>query len=134
MKTYGEAEIRFPLVLDGGEWSRNKSQNIDEKKTEVWEDLGRQERIAFWIIRNTSEMAEAARVRFQVRSCGICDRQSGTGAGFLRVIRFPLPILIPPTALHSYHLSSVAGTIGQIVTDVPSGLSRTPPQEIKTKN
>jgi hypothetical protein len=27
--------------------------------------------------------------------------KSGTGAGFLRVLRFPLPILIPPTALHS---------------------------------
>jgi hypothetical protein len=43
----------------------------------------------------------AARVRFQVRSCGICDEQSGTGAGFLRVLRFPLPILISPTTPHS---------------------------------
>jgi hypothetical protein len=39
-----------------------------------------------------------ARVRSQVRSCGICGRQSGTEAGFLRVLRFPLPILIPLTA------------------------------------
>jgi hypothetical protein len=31
---------------------------------------------------------------------------------------------------HSY-LSSVAGTVGQLVVDVPSGLSLTPPQEIK---
>jgi hypothetical protein len=43
----------------------------------------------------------AARVRARVRSCGISDGQSGTGAGFLRVLRFPLPILIPPTATHS---------------------------------
>jgi hypothetical protein len=34
--------------------------------------------------------------------------------------------------LHA-HLSSGAGTIGQIVADVPRGLSLTPPQEIKKK-
>jgi hypothetical protein len=61
-----------------------------------------------------------ARVRAQVRSCGICGVQSGTGAGFLRV----------PTAPHS----SGAGIIGQLVADVPSGLSVTPPQETKKKN
>jgi hypothetical protein len=44
----------------------------------------------------------AARVRAQVRSCGIRGGQSGTGAGFLRAFRFPLlPILIAPTAPHS---------------------------------
>jgi hypothetical protein len=48
----------------------------------------------------------------------------------LLVLRFPLPIFIPPTAPHS---SSGAGTIGQTVADVPSGLSLTPPQEIKKK-
>jgi hypothetical protein len=36
--------------------------------------------------------------------------------------------------LHSHHhLSSGAGTIGQLVADVPSGLSLTPPQETKKK-
>jgi hypothetical protein len=41
----------------------------------------------------------AARVR--ARSSGICGGQSGTGAGFIRVFRFPLPFFIPPTAPHS---------------------------------
>jgi hypothetical protein len=35
-----------------------------------------------------------------VRSCGICGGQSDTGEGFLRVLRFSLP-LMPPTAPHS---------------------------------
>jgi hypothetical protein len=35
--------------------------------------------------------------------------------------------------LHTYHLSSGAGTIDQLMADVPSGLSLTPPQEIKEK-
>jgi hypothetical protein len=37
----------------------------------------------------------AAWVRSQVKSCEFCGGQSGTGAGSLRVLRFPLPILIP---------------------------------------
>jgi hypothetical protein len=36
----------------------------------------------------------AARVRVQAAR-GVCGGQSGTGAGFLRVLQFPLPI-IPP--------------------------------------
>jgi hypothetical protein len=34
---------------------------------------------------------------------------------------------------HTHHLLSGAGTIGQLVADVPSGLSLTPPQETKKK-
>jgi hypothetical protein len=68
----------------------------------------------------------AARVRSQVRSYGICGGQSDTVAGFLKVLRFPLPILIPPNAQYS---PSGAGTIGQIVADLPSGLNLTTPQE-----
>jgi hypothetical protein len=40
----------------------------------------------------------AARVRSRVWSSGICGEQSGPEAGFLRVLRFPLPIFIPSIA------------------------------------
>jgi hypothetical protein len=40
----------------------------------------------------------AARVRAWVWSCGICGGQSGAGAGLLVVLRFPMPIIIPPIA------------------------------------
>jgi hypothetical protein len=43
----------------------------------------------------------ASRVQARVWPCGICGGQSGAGTGFLRVLRFPLPILIPPIAPHS---------------------------------
>jgi hypothetical protein len=48
-------------------------------------------------------------VRALARSYKICGLRSGTGAGFLRVLPFPLPILISPTAPHSS--SIVAGTV-----------------------
>jgi hypothetical protein len=40
----------------------------------------------------------AARVRVRA-ACGICGGQSGTGAGFIRVLRFPLPIIPPISPL-----------------------------------
>jgi hypothetical protein len=43
-------------------------------------------------------LTAAVWVRTQVRSCGICGGQIGTVAGFLRIFRFPLSVLIPPTA------------------------------------
>jgi hypothetical protein len=71
----------------------------------------------------------AAWVGARVRTYGICGGQSGTGADFLRLLQFSLPIRIPPTA-HMHHLSSGAGTVGQLVAVVPSGLSLTPRKKI----
>jgi hypothetical protein len=67
-----------------------------------------------------------ARVRARVWSCGICGGQSGAGAGFLRVLRFSLPIFIPPIAPQSPS-SIIWGLYNKPeVTAVPSGLSPTP--------
>jgi hypothetical protein len=75
----------------------------------------------------------AARVRSQVRSCGISCGRSGTGAGFLRVLPFPLPTFIPPNAPQSSS-SIIRGWYNRpTVADVPSGLSLTPPRESKKK-
>jgi hypothetical protein len=54
----------------------------------------------------------AARVRARVWSNGICGGESGAGTGFLRVLRFPLPIFIPPNSPFSQ--SPGASTIGQL--------------------
>jgi hypothetical protein len=43
----------------------------------------------------------ATRVGSRVWSSGICGGQSGAGAGFLRVLLFPMPIFIPPIAPQS---------------------------------
>jgi hypothetical protein len=66
-------------------------------------------------------------VHFQVGGQISC-----TGVGFLGVLHYPLLILKPPTAPH---LSSIigAGTIGQLLADISSGLSRTSPQGTKKK-
>jgi hypothetical protein len=73
----------------------------------------------------------AAQVQSQVRSCGVCDEQSGTGEAFLRVLWFPLPILIPLIAPH--WSSSATGAIGQLLANITSGPSLTPPDEIRKK-
>jgi hypothetical protein len=73
----------------------------------------------------------AGRVRTVVKSYDIYVREIDTGAGFFRVLQFPLPISYH-RLLHTYrHLSSMAGTVGQEEADVPSGLSLSPPQETK---
>jgi hypothetical protein len=67
-----------------------------------------------------------ARVRARVRSCRICGGQSGAGARFLRALRFPLPIFIPPISPQSPS-SIIWGWYNRPeVAAVPSGLSPTP--------
>jgi hypothetical protein len=63
----------------------------------------------------------AARIRAEVRSCGICGGQSYTAVGLLRVFGFLYQFSFH-RLLHIHHLSPGAGTTGQIMTDVPSGL------------
>jgi hypothetical protein len=50
---------------------------------------------------NPFSNTESIKRRFRVWSSGICGGQSGAGAGFLRVLRFPQPIFIPPIAPQS---------------------------------
>jgi hypothetical protein len=73
----------------------------------------------------------AARVRAWVWASRICGGQSGSGAGFLRVLRLPLPIFIPPNSPSSR--SPWAGKIGHSVADMPSGpsMDSTPTMRIK---
>jgi hypothetical protein len=65
----------------------------------------------------------AAQVRARIRLCGVCGEQSYTGECLLRVLRFSYQFSIHQIL----HTHSAAGTMGQLVTDVPSGLSLTPP-------
>jgi hypothetical protein len=73
----------------------------------------------------------ATRVRSQFKSCEICGELRDTGVGFLIALLFLLPVLSPPNVLY---LSSWAGTVGQLVTDIPSGVlptARNIPKERK---
>jgi hypothetical protein len=65
------------------------------------------------------------RVRAQVRSCGICDGPNGTGTGSLRLLRFLLSSLNPPTA------PQFCFNRAKPVAVVPSGLKLTTPEETK---
>jgi hypothetical protein len=82
--------------------------------------------IAQAVSRSLPTAAARVRARARVWSCGICGRQSGAGAGFLRILRFPLPIFIPPIASQSPS-SIIWGLYNRTeVAAVPSGLSPTP--------
>jgi hypothetical protein len=58
----------------------------------------------------------AAQVLSQVKSCEVSGGRSGTGAGFLRVLLFLVPVLIPPTAAHS--LIALSSTLYSIDVEI----------------
>jgi hypothetical protein len=64
-------------------------------------------------------------------TCWICGQPSGTGVGLLRVLRFPLPILIPPTAPHSSYINQ--GRYNKPVSGRRTKWTVSPPQETKKK-
>jgi hypothetical protein len=73
----------------------------------------------------------AAWVRARVWSSGICGGRSGAGVGFLLVLRFPLPIFIPPNSISSQ--SPGAGKIGQKWLTCRVDLVWTPPPTMRIK-
>jgi hypothetical protein len=68
-------------------------------------------------------------VEIRVQSCGICGGQSGAGVGFLRVLRFPLPIFIPPISPQSPSLIIRGWYNSPVVAAVP----KVPPHKLQKK-
>jgi hypothetical protein len=95
------------------------TRNLDSVQTELSQYTGRAiaQAVSRWL------RAAAARVRARFWSCGICGGQSGAGAGFLRVLRFPLPIFIPPISPQSPSSITWGLYNRPVVAAVPSGLS-----------
>jgi hypothetical protein len=86
-----------------------------------------QSRAIAWAVSRRRPTA-AARVRAQVRSCGFVVDRVVLGQVFSEYFGFPCQFSFHRLLIH-HHLSSGASTVGQLVADVPSGLSVTPPQE-----
>jgi hypothetical protein len=74
----------------------------------------------------------AAWVRAQVKSCEFVVEKVALGQVFFEYFDLPCQFSFPQL-LYTHYLASEAGTRGQLVADVPSGLSLTPPQETKKK-
>jgi hypothetical protein len=70
---------------------------------------------------------------FQLRSChvGFVVNKMALGQVFSEYLGFLCQFSFHRLLHIQHHLSSGAGTIGQLVADVPSGLSLTPSQETK---
>jgi hypothetical protein len=92
MKAYGGVDVQIHIFLTsapvGGEWSALRPGRFTPGK----ELPGSNPDLIMWDF--------------------VMDK-SGAGAGFLRELRFPLPIYNPPASPQSSSLSPEAGTIGQ---------------------
>jgi hypothetical protein len=75
----------------------------------------------------------AVRVRSKVNHVGFVEDKVALGQVLSEYLGFCCQFSFHPL-LHTHYLSSGAGTIGQLLADVPSGLSLTPPQETKKKS
>jgi hypothetical protein len=82
-----------------------------------------------WLV--TGFPTVVAQVPSQVRSCEVRGGRSGAAASFLRVLRFPLPIFLPPNAPY---LSVILGWYNRPISGrLSSGLSLIPPDENNIK-
>jgi hypothetical protein len=62
----------------------------------LWEGSNERQNCGCAAAQEVSRRLPTAAARIRIRAaCGVYGGQSGTGSGFLRVLRFPLPI-IPP--------------------------------------
>jgi hypothetical protein len=79
-------------IVSVGQWPKSKASSCVSHLTHATGLQGRAiaQADSRWL------PTAAARVRARVWSSRICCGQSGAEAGFLRVLRFPLPIFIPP--------------------------------------
>jgi hypothetical protein len=100
--------FKTPRIWDLGRVAMQRPESI---KLESYQIRGQGRAIAQAVSRWLP--TAAARVRSRVWSSGICGGQNGAGAGFLRVLRFPLPIFIPPIAPQSPSSIIWGCTIGQ---------------------
>jgi hypothetical protein len=68
----------------------------------------------------------AVRVRARAKSYGICGGPINSVADFSEYFGTPCQFVFHQFLQNHHHLSSGAGTIGQTVAALPSGLSLTP--------